>query len=886
MKKLVIVDLSSFIFRAYYAIRPLTAPNGKNVNAVYGVLSMLLKLIEDEKPNYLVMAKDVSGPNFRHQLYKDYKANRSAPPEELSYQFPLIDELIGKLKLAQIQMPGFEADDIIGSIVVQNKHLCDEIIIVSSDKDLMQFVHEKIFVMDTKMEQRYDSQKVFEKMGVRPDQIVDYLSLVGDSSDNIPGVSGIGAVSAKKLLGQFESLENCLEEKNLGQIGSKKIQECLKNNKEMALLSKSLVTIKLDLNLGTNLEGLSFKKIELTKELRDFLTSLGFKSQITKLESFNKVVNEEISQRPLTKIEKIETLEYFCKYFENFQNNEDLFIEQFRGNQRYFVMFYSGNKLGVCESENCLKEIFCYLREKKILLVSYSIKQQMQLFGENWPFGITYFDLSIAQYGIDPTEKLSLQSMYEKYGEDPSRYAKEWIYFENLETLQQDVDLIKKIVSSKLEITKELFQILKKKILQTEMENIFYRIDNPMVEILFKMEQLGIGIDAKEFEKLDKEFSQSISTLQNQLNEKIQEIVGNKDNVGTINFRSPKQLSHILFDLLQYPKLKKIKTGYSTDSQVLEELIGLEIGAKEIPQGILQLRELEKLLNTYIQVLPTLAKNNKIHTSFNLNLTQTGRLSSEHPNLQNIPVKTSLGRKIRNAFVSSEGFIFLSLDYSQIELRILAHMSQDEVLLKAFRENTDVHKTIASQVFNIPLALVSAEQRNLAKTVNFGLIYGQGSLGLSKTLKIPREKAKQYIEQYFLQFPKIKAFLDSLKEKALEKGYCETILGRKRYLPDLSSSNMNLVASAQRLAVNSPIQGTAADLIKLAMIRIEECIQSQKIPARMILQIHDELIFEVLNGPAKEDIAWKLSEIMEQVMDLTVPLKVDQSFGMTWGELF
>jgi DNA polymerase-1 len=875
-KRLVVVDISSFIFRAFYAIRMLNAPDGTPVNAVYGVLNMMVKLLEQYKPTHILVARDTSGPTFRHLMYKEYKANRSEPPDDLKPQFELVRKMIQLMQIPAVGLSDVEADDIIGSICVQWKNDFDEIIIASADKDIMQFVGEHIIMVDTMKDKTYDRNAVKEKMGVWPEQVHDYLAIVGDSSDNIPGIKGIGAKGAADLLEKFKTLDNCIA--NIETLPSKRYITAFSENLQDAILSKHLTSIKTDVDLGYTPEQVQCH-ITLSDDLLDFLRQLGFKNAIQKLSSVahTSVVNTDIEIRPVEKIPRIE----FSPLCSLLQETNLIIISPVYAQTHpahvsvsmLGIYIPDASSFFVSADQEQIKEIVAILKSRssghELFVVSDEFKLLLlwlkhQGVNTDW----RGMDIPAAHYLLEPDAKHSPVLLMEKYLQIQA-------------SLPATVDMLT-LGDDELQryglYLSGLFQLYKK--FQAELERleilkVYDSIDAPVIPVLADLEYHGVLIDKECLKVLENEFEQEISDIENTIFETSGE---------QINLKSPKQVAGLLFDKLKMPIIKKTKTGASTDSEVLEELAAGDYGP--IPELMLQHRETEKLLSTYIRTLPELmdATTKRVHTSFGITTAATGRLSSTNPNLQNIPIRSERGRKIRKAFIAQPGYLLLGADYSQIELRLLAHLSEDKTMVSSFLEGRDIHAQTAAEVMGIAIGDVTRNDRSIAKAVNFGLMYGQSSFGLSRTLKISRNQARDYIEKYFTRFHKVKSFLDSLKEEAEKNGHSTTMFGRKRFLPDINSTNRTIKSQAERVAVNSPIQGAAADLIKLAMRAIWDHLQQSNLKTKMILQVHDELIFEV---PEKEvELISSLVKMkMENIAKLKVPLVVDVCVGENWFDL-
>lgn len=891
-KRLIIVDVSNFIFRAFFAIRPLMAPDGTPVNAVHGIYSMLMKMIADYKPTHMILARDTAGGSFRNELYKEYKANRGEPPEDLVPQFALIGELIDKMGLPSLSDDKYEADDLIGSVCCQWREHFDEILIASGDKDLMQFVQGPIKMLDTMKGKTYGPEDVLEKMGVRPDQIVDYLSMVGDSSDNIPGMKGIGAKGAAKLLEEYGTLEKCIENKD--KMKGKKLIEAFHDHLEMGLLSKKLVQIVTDIPLPIKPDESRYK-FKPTDELINYLTKLGFKSAIKKLQemasqsddvddletqpvasvktSFKLVTSSEELKKEWEQLSAASALGFFSEYDSSDMIEKKLLgiaLSQDGESGFYFALSHPDTKLSKSDVQEFLTELWgqesreiCSAQPK--LDLAYARLHQI-------PFRAPLFDISQVHYNLSSSGRHDLGFMSQEQFEinlpETGLKKDQHLHFLPLEEAA-------KIAVERACVTYRLAQKFKQDLKDLDLEKVYYEIDDPMIPILCDMEVEGICVDKKVLSELETELSERLEGIE----QKIAEVAKER-----INLNSPKQVGELLFEKLNLPVIKKTKTGVSTDVEVLEELQAMEVS--EVPSLLLQYRELGKILSTYVKALPQLVheKTHRIHTSFHQNVAQTGRLSSQNPNLQNIPVRSEQGKKVRKAFVPREGWYLLAADYSQVELRLLAHFANDPTMIEAFLNDQDIHAQTASEVLNIPIKEVTPNERSKAKAVNFGLMYGQSSFGLSKALKISRKEAMDYITTYFARFSKVKAYLDSLKEKCEAVGYAETLHGRKRMLPDIHSQNRTIKAQAERMAINSPIQGTAADIIKLAMIEVDRALKAAKLETKMLLQVHDELIFEC---PEKE--LEQLREIvrsaMEGVVELRVPLKVDMGVGKNWYDL-
>ncbi len=876
MKRLIIIDVSNFIFRAYFAIRPLHAPNGTPVNAVYGVLSMLHNMILKHKPTHVLIAKDNKEGSFREEIYPEYKANRSEPPDELIPQFPLVEELIHVLGIPEIRMPRYEADDIIGSIATQWKNDFDEILIASGDKDLMQFVDGPIKMLDTMKDKVYEREDVKDKMGVYPEQIVDYLALIGDSSDNIPGVPGIGPKGAQSLLEEFKTLENVLE--NVEAIKNKRCQTALAEHTDKAIISKQLAKIVTDLSLKFNASDVSYH-IKVTPEVESFLERLGFRSWLSKLSDF-KVATPIKEKAVATKVlEKFKIEKWTIADLEkNIAGKASFGLAHLSLDEMNQLQLWTAIAVATNDSIGFINleqedatQVLRVIEDSGSLVICFQTKPLLQQFLLSGIYPtFKYFDLSQAHFLINPEFRHDLATMTEEFlGEKLEEFKGQTDLFGNI--AEDSFSLL----GEKARMILSLHPILREKMKEIEVERPYDELDIPLIKVLAAIELEGVNLDVGFFKELEIEFSKQLDQIESE----VITLAG-----GKINLRSPKQVGEFLFEKLNLPVIKKTKTGYSTDADVLSELSALKISP--VPEMLLKYRELEKLLSTYVKTLPLIinSKSGKIHTHFQPSNAATGRLSSDNPNLQNIPVRSENGRKLRKGFIASKGCVLLSADYSQVELRLLAHFSQDKYMLDAFHNDLDIHQQTAAEIFEVPLKEVTREMRNSAKAINFGLMYGQTSFGLSQSLKISQGDAKKYITAYFKKFHSVKSYLDSLKELAEETGYAITMFGRKRILPDIKSTNRQVKGLAERVAINSPIQGTAADIIKLAMINIQNHLHEHRLGSKMILQVHDELIFDVPNNEI-ELMKKLVLEKMEEAVSLSIPLKVNLGIGHNWYDL-
>ena len=853
-KLLVLIDANALLHRAFYALPPLTTEKGELVNAVYGFLSVLLKVFNELKPDYVLCAWDKKAPTFRHRIYKEYKATRQKAPIELYKQIPRIKQVLKAFNIPLYEVNGYEADDIIGTL---SKKAKINNIIVTGDLDALQLIDEdtKVYTLRKGVQDTiiYDEKETEKRFGIKPKQLIDFKALKGDPSDNIPGVAGIGEKTAINLIKEFGNIENLYQNINSPKIRDR-YRKLLKEQKSKAFLSKKLAKIVCDIPLKIDWKKAKLKTYNRDKVVKLF-QELEFKSLIKRLPKTSKPEQINLFEKKESKKYKFVKSK---KEFNNFLNKLNkvktfVFYLEKKGMSFVFpeeIYYLSSDYL------DKLKPIF---ENKKIEKYGYDLKKSRLVLAEK-KINLTNakFDIKIASYLLNPTGNFDLEDIiFRELGREIPKLEE------------------RKLVCFKADLVSQLKERLEKKLKRNKkIYQLFQEIEMPLIEVLSQMETVGIKIDLPYFKKLSQDFKKSINVLEKE----IYRLAGTK-----FNLSSPKQLSKILFTKLKLPteEIKKTTTGYSTGAGELFKL------RKKHPIIILieQYRELAKLKTTYIDTLPKLANsNNRVHTTFNQTGTVTGRLSSSNPNLQNIPVKTEMGRKIRKAFIAEKGYKFLSADYSQIDLRILAHLSQDNQMLEAFKKNEDIHTQTASQIFGIERKKITPEMRRVAKTINFGIVYGMSPFGLSQRLDIETEKAKNYIDKYFEKHIGIAIYIKKTIEEARKRGYVETLFGRRRYLPGLNSESLQVRASAERMAINMPIQGTTADIIKIAMNKIYSQLVIGNPKLRILVQIHDELLFEI-----KEDeiinYSQKIKEIMENVYQLKIPLKVDLKVGNNWQEM-
>ncbi len=881
-KKFIIIDGQSLLYRTFYALPSLTTSYGQRVNAVYGFTVILNKLIEEESPDYLTVAFDTAVPTFRHKEFKEYKIKRPKMPEELRTQIPLLQEILHSYNIYICALEGYEADDIIGTLVKEAEKRNIQSLIVTGDKDAFQLISPLTQVMNTvkgiSEVRLYNRESILKKYGLEPERITDFIALKGDPSDNIPGVPGIGEKTAVALILKFGNLDNLLQ--NIGQVTPPSLRDKLNEYQEQILLSKRLATIVTDVPLEFQWEDFKITLPNYLSLLKIF-GKLEFKNLMQKISSQYKSPEKDIDYTLIETEEQLNELSSLVKkerYF-SFQlitsslstiNTKIKGIAfSFKKDKNYYLPLAFENLVEETNyhfPEKGILKIAPFFQDQEIYKVGYDLKDsfillnnyQINLQGDN-------FDILIAAYLLDPSqENYNLSDLLWKY---LGYFKKEEGKGE--ESSKSDL----KNICLNTQWLLELKEILEKELKEKRLFSLFQDIELPLSRVLARMEITGFKIDIDFLNNLSIEVNLRLKELK----ESIYHLAGCKFNIN-----SPKQLSKVLFEVLHLPVIKKTKTGPSTDSFVLNTLAPQH----NIISLLLEHRELEKLKNTYIDKLPLLinSQTGRIHTSFHQTITSTGRLSSSNPNLQNIPIRTEMGKKIRKAFIAEKNFILLSADYSQIELRILAHLSGDQNLREAFLKNEDIHTRTAADIFELEPDLINEKMRRMAKTINFGIIYGMSSYGLAKSLGINREDAENYIFNYFQKFPEVKYFIENKIKEARQLGYVLTLLNRRRYLTGINSPDKNIREFNERIAINTPIQGSAADLIKLAMIKIDQYIQKKKLKSKLLLQIHDELILEV-EETELEEVKGLVKDIMENALPLSVPLVVNLKTGSNWAEL-
>ena len=877
MDKIILLDGNSLSYRAFYAMPALKNKKGLYTNSVYGFTLMLERILEDTKPKYALVAFDKGKETFRHKSYEAYKGTRDKTPTELVEQFGYVRELIESYGIKYEEHLDYEADDIIGSYAKIAEKAGLEVIIVSGDKDLTQLASDNITVYYTKRGvteiDYYTPEFINEKYGLTPQQIVDMKGLMGDKSDNIPGIPGVGEKTAIKLLTEYETVENVLE--NIDNISGKKLKERLTEGKEDAILSKKLATIFTDVPVNNKIEDLTFK--EDREKKKELFEKLEFVSFLRKLSKENSVADESETETEEEKIKKDIEIQIADKDTKlNFKNSSlhiECYTEDYQNSDVLGVSVYVGDTAYIFSEENFFDNKYAieYLQSQEEKTV-YDIKKIIYIAKKNnKKINGDVFDIKIANYLIDVTSKSEIDKIVFNYlGEIIS--SNEEIYGKgakrSLPTKEVLNSYIAKIAASILEVK----PLMIKRLEEENMLDLYKNIEIKVARVLANMEFEGIHVSKKALDEMSHEFDERIKVLEGS----IYTLAGSEFNIA-----SPKQLGVVLFEDLGLPVVKKTKTGYSTAVEVLEQL---QYKHDIIPL-IMEYRTLTKLNSTYAKgLVKDITREGKIHTRYEQTLTQTGRLSSVNPNLQNIPTRIEEGKKIRKAFIpASNDRVILSIDYSQIELRVLAHIAQDKGMIDAFKHDVDIHTKTASDVNGVPLDEVTPTMRREAKAVNFGIVYGISDFGLSNNLGITRKRAKEFIEKYLETFKGVDKYMTDIVEFAKEHGYVETLYNRRRSLPEINAKNKIIANLNARIAMNTPIQGTAADIIKIAMISAYNYIEESKVDAKLLLQVHDELIFDV-SKDILEEFTDKMVTIMEEAANLDVKLKAEASSGPSWYE--
>ena len=887
-KRLFLIDGSSYIYRAYHALTPLSNSKGFPTHAIYGVTNMLLKILREKNPEYMAVIFDAKGPTFRHKESPTYKANRPQMPEDLAQQIPYIKRIVETLGVSVLEKEGYEADDIIATLC---KHLANEdinIVIVSGDKDLRQLLSSKVVMWDSMRNKVLKEEDIVNTYKLSPIRLKEIMALTGDKIDNIPGVPGVGEKTAIKLLQQFGSLDTLLT--HLEEVKPERIKKSLIAFKDQIVTNLSLVSLDSNVPIQLSLEDLHLKNQD-REALRHLFEELEFKKLLKELTPYQSLSSAEyhtiLDKKALKDlISKLKKANIFALNLE-ITGKDALSAEIvglsfcYHSGEAWYIPvghFYLGipPQLPLKEVLNLLKPILEY---GEISKVGHDIKQDILVLRRH---GIelkgVVFDTMVAAYTLNPTQtKYNLEELAQSYlkikmkeYKDITRQGRKEIPFS-----QVDIDTARDYTCEKVDIILRLKDLIERQLKESSQEKLFREIEMPLVAVLADMEWWGVKIDQEYLKCLSQIFASRLREIER----RIFTLAGEKFNVN-----SPAQLRYILFEKLGLPPIKKTrgKTGYSTDAEVLNGLALIHPLAKEI----VHYRTLMKLKSGYVDALPQMINphTGRIHTSYNQAVTATGRLSSSEPNLQNIPTRGEEGKSIRQAFIPETDWLYLAADYSQIELRLLAHFSEDRALLMAFQREEDIHTRTAAEIFQVAPELVTPDMRRQAKVINFGIIYGMSPYGLSKELGVEVSVAKKYIDQYFARYPGVKTYIEATLEQAREAGYVETLFKRKRFLPEIKSKNQVMRKAAERIAINTPIQGTAAEIIKIAMIHLWHSLKEEGLKTKMIMQVHDELIFE-LPSEEKEVLTSLVRDIMEQVVSLKVPLKVKIKLGKNWAEV-
>lgn len=965
-KKILILDTFALIFRAYYALfrKPLRTSQGKPSSAIFGFVRMLMKALDDIQPDYLVLALESKASTFRQKLYSEYKSNREETPEDLKLQIPKTIELIQKFHLALLQKEEFEADDIIGTVCERYKSDSSlEIYVLTGDKDLLQLIEGNVRVLMIQEGElvEYDREKVKEKWKVYPKQMIDLLALMGDSSDNVPGVLGVGIKTAQNLIHQFESLEKLYQD--LDRVPSNRIRSLLLEGRESAFLSQKLIQIERNIDLKMNLQDFQntdlnqagaieflkeyefhsilkdprfhkkiengtgkkeqkeqkktiakqviqkevFSETEILNSVSSNLSPILFSNFSPKSVRYKLIVSKSDFSALMKYLKSVRLLSidleststnplqaeiigialspkpeegYFIpilpsQEFQEKSNSEDLLLDLSKGTSWNEALIDRD-----LTNQEIVEGVRNICEDRSIAKLGQNIKYDLLLLQRNWEIDIEpiVFDTMLASYLLDPRRRSHgldfLAGEFLNY--KTIRYSELVGKKETL--LDQDLEKVFHYACEDADITFRLYEKFKPMMDDAAFSDLYYNIEVPLLKVLAGMELFGVKISKEHFHKMSLDLEQKLKDLEKEIWSSSGE---------RFNLNSPKQVSEILFTKLGLKPKRKIKTGFSTDISVLEELSG----ENQVAHSLLEYRKLMKLKSAYLDSIPKLidAKTKRVHTSFNQTITQTGRLSSNQPNLQNIPIKEELGRSIRSGFIANEGVgsksekLILSADYSQIELRILAHMSQDFQLIEAYQQDKDIHSRTASLIFSVPESEVNEDQRRVAKTINFSVIYGVGPHALSQALHISFERAKNFIRQYFEQYSKVREYMEQQKKQAREKGFVETLFHRIRYIPEIHSANQRERSMGERIAINTPIQGTSADIIKRAMVNLFKAIHEEKLRSHMMIQVHDELVFEVEDSEL-ERLKRLVREKMESAVELSVPLKVSIGYGKNWEQ--
>lgn len=872
-EKLIIIDGNSLLNRAFYAIPTLTDKNGMHTNAIYGFANIIFKIISEYNPTHLSVAFDLKGPTFRHKMYSDYKGTRKKMPDELFQQLEPLKQMLEYFGITRLELQGYEADDIIGTV---SKFFEKENIpcyIITGDRDSFQLASDKVKILFTKKGiselEIIDDKEMMSRYGITPTQFIDLKALMGDASDNIPGVAGIGEKTGLKLIAQYKSIENVYL--NIDQIKGA-VKTKLEKDRELAYLSKQLATINTQIPIDFSIDELILKDIDIEK-LNEFFINHDMLSLAKKLHSKVELYCEK-KEIESSKLELSQDVDELIKNVKDRIYIKTVKEDSFVNIQAITSVCIISNDKAYIVSRYDIDKLKPILEDENIEKLGYDLKQDYLAF---LPYDIGMnnlkYDLKIAQYLLNPDlSNYDISDVSMKYNLEGIKSSDEFFGKGKSKMVINDFTKsdVEKYYIQILKIVKSSFDRINKELQDENMTNLFENVEMKLIKVLGDMEFYGVFIDKDELENQKKEFAMQISILEQDIYSLAQE---------QFNINSPKQLGEILFDKLKLPVIKKGKTGYSTNAQVLEELKDKH----EIIDKIISYRQYTKLQSTYVEGLLNIINpdTQRIHSSFNQTITATGRISSTEPNLQNIPVRLELGRNLRKAFIAKKDCVLVDSDYSQIELRVLAHISDEEALIKAFSNDTDIHTQTASEVFAIDINEVTKEQRSAAKAVNFGIVYGISDFGLSNNLGITKKKAGEYIKNYLKRYKNIEKYMNEIVEKAENDGYVTTVLNRRRYIPELKQKNFVVKNLGKRLAMNTPIQGSAADIIKLAMIKVSERLKKEQLKSKLILQVHDELIIEATKDEV-EYIQVLLKEEMQNAYDMKVKLKVDINTGNSW----
>ena len=878
--KLVLIDGHSIINRAFYGVPLLSNAEGLHTNGIYGFLNILFKILEEEKPDYLCVAFDVKEPTFRHKMYAEYKGTRKPMPQELREQVPVLQDVLSAMQIAVVKKGGYEADDILGTLAKRGEKEGMDVTLVSGDRDLLQIASDKIKIRIPKTKggktetEDYYAKDVLEKYQVTPLQFIELKALMGDTSDNIPGVPKVGEKTAISLMVSYGSIDGIYE--HIEEITKKSIKESLIENRDLADISKILATIKTDCELDVTFRDMEMQNF-YTKEAYSLFQKLEFKNLLTRFSSENvedsKVDCEWIK---ITDLSEFESLFYEAKKADVVACillSDEVKAHSFAG----AAICFSNDRSFVVIPEGFLTEKYLQGKIEELSqeshVITFGSKDIYSLINMDKIKDVDVVDLKIAAYLINPIKNdYFIEDLAREYLDMPVKEREQ--YFGKMSLVQASEEKTDDFVEYGATLAYVVYaakEAVLNRVVELGMEKLFYEVEMPLSKVLFDMERLGVLVDKDELIRYGESLVEGIDRLQHS----VYEAAGEE-----FNLNSPKQLGEVLFEKMKLPGGKKTKSGYSTAADVLEKL------AEEYPivSDILEYRTLAKLKSTYADgLLQCIKEDGRIHTTFQQTITATGRISSTEPNLQNIPMRMELGRQIRKAFVPKDGYVFMDADYSQIELRLLAHMSGDESLIEAYKQDADIHRITASKVFHTPINEVTDLQRRNAKAVNFGIVYGISSFGLSQDLSINRKEAEGYIQAYFEQYPKVKEFLDNTVAAAEKDGYVTTMFGRRRPLPEILSSNFMQRSFGKRVAMNAPIQGSAADIMKIAMIRVWEGLKKHNLESKILIQVHDELLLEVKEEEV-EIVREILTDGMKHAADLLVEMEIDVHCGKDWYE--